>query len=279
MARITRWSGLAAAAIVAATVVPIAAAGAEGSGTTDPQRYVVVYADGATTAAGRAAVAATGAHIVSENAEVGVATVETTAANFTTRAKGQSSLLGVAKDRKVGQAPSSGRGQLSNRARREVERLQTERNASRGAHRPHRPTLNAEPLADLQWDMQKMHATVDGSYRRQQGSKQVLVGVIDTGVDGTHPDIAPNFDLRRSRNFTTDMPDIDGPCEHPSCVDPPNEDDDGHGTHVAGTIAAPLNQFGMAGVAPNVTIVNLRAGQDSGYFFLQPTVDALDVRG
>ena len=31
----------------------------------------------------------------------------------------------------------------------------------------------------------------------------------------------------------------------------------------------------MAGVAPNVRLVNLRAGQDSGYFFLQPSVDAL----
>ena len=29
-----------------------------------------------------------------------------------------------------------------------------------------------------------------------QGSKRVLVGVIDTGIDGTHPDIAPNFDAR-----------------------------------------------------------------------------------
>ena len=35
----------------------------------------------------------------------------------------------------------------------------------------------------------------------------------------------------------------------------------------------------MAGVAPNVTLVNLRAGQDSGYFFLQPTVDALTYAG
>ena len=41
----------------------------------------------------------------------------------------------------------------------------------------------------------------------------------------------------------------------------------------------PLNGIGIAGVAPNVTLVNLRAGQDSGFFFLQPSVDALTYAG
>ena len=46
-------------------------------------------------------------------------------------------------------------------------------------------------------------------------------------------------------------------------------DENSHGTHVASTIASPINKLGMAGVAPEVTIVNIRAGQDSGFFFLQ----------
>ena len=58
-----------------------------------------------------------------------------------------------------------------------------------------------------------------------------------------------------------------------------NEDDDGHGTHVASTIGSPINGIGMAGVAPKVNLVNIRAGQDSGFFFLQPTVDALTYAG
>ena len=44
---------------------------------------------------------------------------------------------------------------------------------------------------------------------------------------------------------------------------------------MAGTVGAPINRLGMAGVAPDVELVNIRAGQDSGYFFLQPSVDAL----
>jgi len=135
--------------------------------------------------------------------------------------------------------------------------------------------------------MQQIGATADGSYRFEQG-KGVKVGIIDTGVDASHPDIAPNFDLADSRNFTTDLPfdadgnEIDGPCEEDpdgSCQDPPTVDEDGHGTHVASTIASPINGLGIAGVAPEATIVNLRAGQDSGFFFLQPSIDALTFAG
>jgi subtilisin family serine protease len=62
-------------------------------------------------------------------------------------------------------------------------------------------------------------------------------------------------------------------------VDPADHDDGAHGTHVAGTIGAAANGGGVSGVAPNVTLVNIRAGQDSGFFFLQPTVDALIYAG
>jgi subtilisin family serine protease len=127
-----------------------------------------------------------------------------------------------------------------------------------------------------------MHATADGSYAVERGRKAVRVGIIDTGVDGHHPDIAPNFRADLSRNFTTDIPAIDGPCEEEpdrSCEDANDVDEDGHGTHVASTIGSPLNGVGIGGVAPNVSLVNLRAGQDSGFFFIGPTVDALTYAG
>ncbi|RVX39579.1 subtilase family protein [Nonomuraea polychroma] len=136
-----------------------------------------------------------------------------------------------------------------------------------------------EPLAGRQWDMRMIGA--DRAHAKVPGSKQVLVGVIDTGIDGKHPDIAPNFDRELSRNFVTDKPKdekgetLDGPCEAKDCKDPVDEDDDGHGTHVASTIASPINDIGVAGVAPGVRLVNIRAGQDSGFFFLKASLDAL----
>ncbi len=136
-----------------------------------------------------------------------------------------------------------------------------------------------EPLAARQWDMKMIGA--DRANTIAPGDKKVLVGVIDTGIDGKHPDIAPNFNRALSRNFVTDRPKdpngqpFDGPCEVRTCQDPVDADDDGHGTHVASTIGSPINGKGIAGVAPNVQLVNIRAGQDSGMFFLKPSLDAL----
>ena len=48
---------------------------------------------------------------------------------------------------------------------------------------------------------------------------------------------------------------------------------------MAGTIAAALNGMGVSGVAPKVSLVNIRGGQDSGYFFLGPVTNALTYAG
>ena len=79
--------------------------------------------------------------------------------------------------------------------------------------------------------------------------------MLDTGIDGTHADIAPNFDAALSRNFTVDVPLVDGPCADEadgSCNDPANVDENGHGTHRRRHDRSPLDGLGMAGVAPNV---------------------------
>jgi subtilisin family serine protease len=258
-----------AGALAGALLLVSAAAASAASG----GEYVVVYKQGVGLDAARQAVRDAGGTIVSENKAVGVATVRSTDPAFAKKADRKGALYGATANSVVGRAP-----QETKPAWRGVE---LERGTPSGDASRHQPPVNGDPLSGLQWDMQLIGATPSGSYARQQGSHAVRVGIMDTGVDGNHPDIAPNFDRGLSRNFTVDNPPgiDDGPCEHPSCVDPADEDDDGHGTHVAGTIGAALNGLGMAGVAPKVDLVNIRAGQDSGFFLLAPTVNALTYAG
>jgi len=268
---------LAACAAVTAALAAPAQAG-PGSTTTQGRisEYVVLYKDGASLEKAHSAVKAAGGTILKENTAIGVATVRSANTAFLADAGRQPAVDGVARNRVVGEAPKVQHATAAAKSRA-VEK--EGRNGTRTGGSSHQPS--AEPLAGRQWDMKQIHATTGGSYKKEPGDRRVLVGVLDTGVDGTHPDIAPNFDRSLSRNFTTDIPvdangtEVDGPCEHPSCVDPADEDDNEHGTHVASTLASPQNGLGIAGVAPKVTLVNVRAGQDSGYFFLQPVVDAL----
>ena len=245
--------------------------------------YVVLYKEGQSPAVARAVIAGAGGRVVKENTKVGFALATSADPAFAAKVDATGVVEGAARNRVIGSAPNTARADA-----RDVERLPAERAARSGtggqADAPAAPGGSAaapapEPLADRQWDMRQIGATASGSYAKDQGSRRVLVGVIDTGIDGTHPDISPNFNGRLSRNFVVDNPVIDGPCEHPTCVDPADEDDDGHGTHVASTIGSPINGLGIAGVAPKVTLVNIRAGQDSGFFFLQPTLEALTYAG
>ncbi len=276
----------AAVMVVAALAVPAEAGpsrqannsskGAQ-SAQSSPTEYVVLYASGASLDAAHAAIKAAGGTIVRENSTVGLATVKTSDANFLNAVTGQRAVLSAMANRAVGQVPRSGRKSDSVENDRSVSKVAAAAAAASSSGGSSNPSN--EPLADKQWDMRQIDATPNGSYRVDQGSHEVRVGIIDTGIDGNHPDLRANFDRRLSRNFVTDNPTIDGACEHPSCVDPIDEDDQGHGTHVAGIIGATLNGLGTAGVAPKVTLVNIRGGQDSGFFFLQPTVDALTYAG
>jgi subtilisin family serine protease len=263
---------LALAAAVALLLLPGVSVGRSVSQQASSSEYVVLYADGASVASAHQAIKAARGTLVKENLAVGVATVRSSSPTFVRDVARQSALDGAARNVAIGRLAPEAKV-----TRNAIDRLtETERAAGKASTSATTTSIpGAEPLAGLQWDMAMIHATPEGSYATQPGQRGVRVGILDTGVDGTHPDIAPNFDLALSRNFVTDMVDIDGPCEYAGCVDPANHDDGGHGTHVAGTVAAAMNGLGIAGVAPNVTIVNIRAGQDSGYFFLQPSVDAL----
>jgi subtilisin family serine protease len=271
------WTALLAVPLFAGLSViamPSAAAQPELSGKT--VEYSVLARDGVAVKQAEAAVKAAGGKVERSNAAVGLVTATAPANGFTQRLASSDAVLVASQVRVVGQSPDRN-------ANQRVEKEAAAEHGKSRATKKSAKTVGMDPLDDQLWGLSMVRSNLSRTV--QPGDKRVLVGIIDTGVDGSHPDIAPNFDAKRSRNFTHDIPTdetgavVDGPCEFRGCVDPANWDDGGHGTHVAGTIAAAANGLGVSGVAPDVTIVNDRAGQDSGFFFLQPVVDALTYAG
>ena len=130
--------------------------------------------------------------------------------------------------------------------------------------------------------MRAIGATSAGSYAVNLGAG-ARIGDMDTGIDLTNTDIMPNVDVDASCVFIyadtpTSIPAEQvtrGDCSDKAAL----QDFAGHGTHTAGTMAAPINGIGTAGVAPEATIVVLKAGTANGYFFTQSVVDALRYAG
>ena len=137
-------------------------------------------------------------------------------------------------------------------------------------------------LGACQWDMRAISATSSGSYAVNRG-RGARIGDMDTGIDLTHTDIMPNVDLAASCDFIYASTPTSLPAEQVTRGDCSNkaalQDYAGHGTHTAGTMAAPINGFGISGVAPEAKIVVLKAGTAQGFFFTQSVVDALIYAG
>jgi len=125
------------------------------------------------------------------------------------------------------------------------------------------PVSDSDSLSGLQWDMVQIHTPE--AHAITGGSSSVLVGDIDTGLDYTHPDLAANVDDAASVNCLSGVP-VPGKVAA--------MDDNGHGTHTAGTIAAAANGIGIVGVAPNVRIAGIKAGNADGFFFPEAVVCA-----
>jgi len=118
---------------------------------------------------------------------------------------------------------------------------------------PNVPATDTDTFSALQWNMRQIHAPE--AHAITGGSPAVVVGLLDSGVDFTHPDLAQNMDFADSASCVSGVPDTN-PASY--------QDDNGHGTHNAGTVAAASNGIGIVGVAPNVKIASIKVAQPSG---------------
>ncbi len=115
------------------------------------------------------------------------------------------------------------------------------------------------------------------------GSDDVVIAVIDSGVDYNHPDLAANM-FRNEAECTPDGFDSDGNSFVDDChgIDPVNADadpmdDEGHGTMVAGVVGAVGNNgIGVAGVAWQVKILPCKFLDSSGSGFTSDALTCLD---
>jgi subtilisin family serine protease len=241
-----RSRSLIAAAAVTAGALAFAGAGpTTGASAADTSQsgtstYLVVYKSGASTAGADRSVAASGGQLVTTYSQIGVVVATSSNANFAASMRAVKGVEGASATTKF------------------ATRVDEDTSDT-----PVTPATNggtSDSLSGLQWDMDQIHAPAAHSI--SMGSPNVLVADIDTGLDFTHPDLAPNYDAAASRDCTSGVPT-------PLL---PGNDVNGHGTHTAGTIAAAANGIGIVGVAPDVKIAGIKGGNDAGFFFPEAVV-------
>lgn len=120
------------------------------------------------------------------------------------------------------------------------------------------------------WGLGIAAAKIQKAWSLSQGSKNVVVAVIDTGIDSNHPDLKPNL-WKAPLHGNVYGWDFVTRSANP-------KDQHGHGTHIAGIIGAIANpKTGTAGVAQNVQIMPIRYYSEtaSGSVNLANTIKAL----
>jgi len=222
--------------------------------------YIVVYRDEAVPGDAAASLARAGGTLVHSYDAIGIALVTSSSATFRADVVGDSRVEAV--------SPSTAGGARVNPLFDDdapVPSLPVPSAvrplASRSALAE--PTTNPNDFRARQWNMDQIK--VPQAHAVTRGSRSVLVANIDTGIDPNHPDLAANIDYANSASC------ISGVAEQA-----PEKwlDDSGHGTHTSGIIAAASNGFGIDGVAPNVRLAVIKAGNANGIFYTHALVCA-----
>ena len=164
--------------------------------------------------------------------------------------------------------------------------------------------ITDEPGFGLEWGLHNTGQSLNGTHaetgtadvdidglealRITTGNPDLVVAVIDDGVDFSHPDLADRAWTNPGESGPLALPGIDDDgngyvddihgwdfCNNNASVH--DNGQDAHGTHVAGTIAASLNGNGVVGVAPGIQIMAVKFidnGTDCGTD--QMAIDAID---
>ncbi|KMO96777.1 S8 family peptidase [Streptomyces roseus] len=201
--------------------------------------YLVITAPGDSSAV-RAAVAANGGTVFSNFDSIGVIVAHSASAGFAATMRGVSGVQQVGATR-TSDVPADAYNPAL----------------------PANPAQSTTPAGEpVRADMSQIKA--DQAWAVTTGSPSVKVGILDTGVDDQHQDLAPNFNAADSVSCAYGKPDTRAGAWR---------DVDSHGTHVAGTIAAAKNGKGVVGVAPGVKISAVRVAEPgNSFFFAENTI-------
>jgi subtilisin family serine protease len=257
--RRTTLAAATAAGVVAMLSAPSTATAQEAGADTT---YLVLAPQGSSTDQAAARVSAAGGIVVASYQQIGVLVVHSTNPGFD---------LDVAGPGVAGAAPTTGTGTplidastvdaspaADGSAAVAGDTLATVDSSVQA------PTGDAtgEPLFGLQWDMTQID--VPAAQAVTVGDPNIVVGVLDSGISSTHPDLVTQIAKDKSASCLGGVVNTAEEAWNPTTDD--------HGTHVAGTIAGAINGVGIAGVAPGVRVASVKVVTDAGFIYPEAAV-------
>jgi subtilisin family serine protease len=114
-----------------------------------------------------------------------------------------------------------------------------------------------QPPEEIPWGIHRIYADLDWETTAGQ---MIRVAILDTGIDLDHPDLEENIEG-----------EINILKPHKSA-----DDDNGHGTHLAGIVAAVDNDIGVIGVGPKISLYAVKVLDKKGRGWLSDLIDGLD---
>ncbi len=241
------------------------------------KRYVLIGKGNRLPAGLESLVAAVGGRVLYSADDIGVAVVESAEPAFEYAVAGIAGVEGVAADRQLAVAPPDQNHALvaeSLGAEAAAENLVAEAFSATPCSNP--PTADCNPalafFMPIQWNLRTIGAPA--AWNAGATGAHVKVAVLDTGIDYSHQEfqrringtVVSIVDPVLSKSFFNEF-------DWPSTPKPPNlpagfvvkdyADFNGHGTHVAGIIAA--GGVRLAGIAPDVTLIAVKVADRRGF--------------